>query len=316
MGRGPYTLDDFVGHKDALKPALKLMKGAMARGLPTPHMLFLGQSGTGKSLAAHTLAGQAGTETTKFVGKATPAEIAAKLAVVKTGDVIFVDECHNLENDAQELFFEIIDKRQVPGKLVPGADPAEVVPVAPSTCIFATDRPGKLINALVKRIPLTIRFKPYPLSEMKEIIARIGSRQGVLFSPQAARQLARACHGLPRRAEHHVLNLRLMVPDSEERQMGTEDVRTYLEMVKIDRDGLDELARECVRFLRKNRAASVDALAAALGIDVEHLKAQVEQPLRFRGLVDVSGRGRVLTDKGREWAAEHLKKKAKGEHRE
>jgi Holliday junction DNA helicase RuvB len=312
MGRGPYKVHDFVGQKRALAPALRLQDGAAARGEPAPHMLFTGPSGTGKSLAAMTLARRAGTEVTKFLGKATAAEIAPELARAKPCDIHFFDECHGLENDAQELLMDVIDSGHVPGKLVPGADPAGRVEIPPVTFILATDRPGKLLNPLLKRIPLPVRFKPYPADEMKEIVARIGDRRGVLLSPQAARGLARVCHGLPRRAEHHVNNLRLTFADSERRQLGLDDVRTYLGEVGLDGDGLDELAREYVRFLRRNTSASAEALAGNLGTDVEYLKSQVEQPLRFRGLVAVGGRGRVLTEKGKEWAAEALKKRKKG----
>jgi Holliday junction DNA helicase RuvB len=316
MGRGPFQVHDFVGQKRALAPALRLQDGALAREEPAPHMLFLGQSGTGKSLAAITLGLRAGTEVTKFLGRATAAEVAPRLAQMKPCDIGFFDECHNLDTDLQELLFDVIDSGQVPAHLVPGADPAGPVAVPPVTFIFATDRPGKLLNALVKRIPLTVRFKPYPTDDLKEIVARIGYRRGVLLTPQAARGLARICHGLPRRAEHHVNNLRLTIADSEQRQLSVEDVRTYLAEIGLDEDGLDDLAREYIRFLKRNRIASAEAIAGFLGTDVEYLKNQVEQPLRFRGLVTVGRGGRVLTEKGREWAAEKLKKRKKGESRE
>jgi len=315
MGRGPFQVHDFVGQKRALAPALRLQDGATARGEPAPHMLFTGPSGTGKSLAAMTLARRAGAEMTKFLGKATTAEIAQKLTQMNLCDIGFYDECHGLENDAQELLMDAIDSGHVPGKLVPGADPAGHVAIPPLTLILATDRPGKLLNSLLKRIPLPVRFKPYPVDEMKEIVARIGDRRGVLLSAQAARDLARVCHGLPRRAEHHVNNLRLTFADSERRKLGLEDVRTYLDEVGLDEDGLDEMAREYVRFLRRNRVASADAVAGFLGTDVEYLKCQVEQPLRFRGLVTVGRGGRVLTEKGKEWAAEKLKARKKGDTR-
>ena len=316
MGRPSFKAEhDFVG-QGVLRPALRLQNGALGRGEPAPHMLFEGPSGCGKSLGAHTLGVRAKTDVIKFLGKAATAEIARKVAVAKACDILFFDECHNLDNDAQELLFGVIDAGQVPAALVPGAKPDEPVAVAPLTLIFATDRPGKLLNALVKRIPLKVRFKPYELGEMTEIVKRIGSRRGILMSSQAAGHLAGVCHGIPRRAEHHVGNLRLTFDDSELRQLTVEDARTYLEEIGLDEDGLDECARDYIEFLRRNESASAEALAGFLGTDVENVKGQIEQPLRFRGLVTVGKGGRVLTERGKKWAAEkHKARKAKGENR-
>ncbi|MCE9560533.1 MAG: AAA family ATPase [Planctomycetes bacterium] len=311
MGRGAYKVEDFVGQKDALRPALSLQDGAMRRGERAPHMLFDGPSGCGKSFAANTLGTRAGTTVTKILGKATVAEIATKLVAMKAFDIAFFDECHNLDNDSQELLFEVIDSSQLAGSLVPGANPGEPVDIEPITLIFATDRPGKLLDPLVKRIPLRVRFKPYPIDEMKEIVARIGSRRGVLFSAQAAHSLAQLCHGIPRRAEHHVNNLRLTFDDSERRQMSVQDVRTYSEGQQLTVDGLDEYARDYLKHLHRVGSASVEALAGYLGTDVDNLKKQIEQPLRFRGLVTIGHGGRVLTSRGEKWAEKNVTKKAK-----
>ncbi len=315
MGRGPYQVEDFVGQKRALRAALRLQDGATMRGEPAPHMLFEGPSGCGKSMAALTLGVRAGTTVIKFNGKTSVEEIAGKLAAMKACDIAFFDECHNLPGDPQELLFTVIDANELPAALVPGAKPDEPVTVAPITLIFATDRPGKLLNALQKRIPLKVEFEPYALDEMKEIVARIGTRRGILLSAQAAGQLAQVCHGLPRRAEHHVNNLRLTFADSEQRQLGIDDVRVYLDEIGMDADGLDRSARKYLKFLRRNESASAEAIAAFLGTDIDNLKNQIEQPLRFRGLVTVGSGGRTLTEKGTEWAEQRKARQTKGDNR-
>ena len=92
MGRGPYQVCEFVGQKRALAPVLRLQDGTMARGEPAPHMLFVGQSGTGKSLAAQTLGQRASTAMTKFHGKATADEMLE--AAIEAG----ADDCESSED--------------------------------------------------------------------------------------------------------------------------------------------------------------------------------------------------------------------------
>jgi Holliday junction DNA helicase RuvB len=177
-------------------------------------LLLIGPSGSGKSHFARVLAERAGAETVKFIGSAPLKEVVERLSQTKHGDVVFFDECHKLPPDVQELLFEVIDGNAIPARLLPSAAGKEPVPIAPVTLVFATDRPGKLLNALHKRIPSTVCFERYPEGEMKEIVARVAERRSLLLSPQAARRLAKACNGLPRRAEHHVQKLRLFFSDS------------------------------------------------------------------------------------------------------
>jgi len=265
-----------------------------------PHHVFIGASGLGKSLASRMLAQRAGTGMAKFRSDETQSAIVEHLCKLQPCDFGFFDEAHRLNNDAQELLYEVIDKVTVPPELVVGAASNEPVKVAPITLVFATDKPGQLMNALLKRIPTTVRFRPYPEDEMREIVARIAARRNVLLTPQAARQLARVCHGIPRRAEHRVNDVRLHFADSERRQLGQSDVLKYLRDNSIDADGLGEDEHSYLDFLSRNGSASLEALAGYLGIDQDFLKNQVEQPLRYRGLITVRSSGRMLTEAGKE----------------
>lgn len=326
MPRGPFQIGDFVGQRKNIAPLLRQQDGAMARGEPLGHSLLTGPSGTGKSLLARTLAKRGGTDLIKFVGDVSVAEVVGGLAELDPCDVAFFDEAHNLSDEVQELLFDVIDKAEVPAKhaqLLPGGKPKKLFKVAPATLVFATDRPGKLLNALHKRIVNRVHFDPYSLPEMKEIVELVASRPlpragaanrpegdedgqagslqrdgGVLLSPQAARRLAAVCNGLPRRAEHYVGQVRFHFPDAERRQLSVADVNTFLESWGIDEDGLGKQERRYVRFVSREGSASLETLASVLGCDTEYVKAQVEQPLRYRGLIRIKSSGRVLTKAG------------------
>src|SRR5262249_60269759 len=112
---------------------------------------------------------------------------------------------------------------------------------------------------------------------------------------------ARVCNGLPRRAEHHVQKVRLFFEDSERSQLRLPQIKEYLEAHGIDADGLGEEERTCLLFLAQKGSASLEALAHKLGTDPAFVRNQVEQPLRYRGLVTVRSSGRVLTPAGRKW---------------
>jgi Holliday junction DNA helicase RuvB len=300
MARPPFQIGDFVGQAAALKPVLRRQDGAMARGEPLPHHLFTGASGLGKSLAARVLAERAKTKMVKLRCDAEEGAIVEQLVGLQPSDFAFFDEAHRLRPEVQERLYEVIDHSTVPPGLAAAPAGNQPVRIQPITLVFATDRPGYLLAALFKRIPVTVLFRAYPEREMREIVARIAARRSVLLSPQAMRKLAQVCHGIPRRAEHRVNDVRLYFPDSERRQLRQADIKTYLRGNRIDADGLGDYERAYLDFLSRNKTASLEALAAHLGVDKAFVKYHVEQPLRYRQLITVRSSGRVLTDLGHE----------------
>jgi Holliday junction DNA helicase RuvB len=311
MARPPFHVDDFVGQRKNIAPLLRQQDGALTRGEPLSHCLFSGMSGLGKSLMARTLASRVKTNTIKFLGDVSLTQVVEGLARMREGDIAFFDEAHNLSNEVQELLFNVIDAREVPAGHAPGAKSKEPLRLA-VTLIFATDRPGKLLTALLRRIGIRVHFAPYPEAELKEIVERVADRRGLLFSPQSARRLARMCNGLPRRAEHLVTQIRHHFPDAEQRKFTVSDVVSFLREWGIDRHGLGRQERRYLRFIAQNGAASLETLASYLGLDLQYVKGQVEQPLRYRGLLRITSSGRVLTRRGQtlvgRWRSAHLRK--------
>jgi Holliday junction DNA helicase RuvB len=300
LSRPPFQIFEFVGQREAMLPVLREQDGAQTRGEPLPPLLFTGASGSGKSLAARMLSKRVGTNIEKFNGAESVEGVAERLRTMKLCDVALFDECHRLSDDVQEMLYAVIDSSKIPAKLTK-ARSQEDITITPITLIFATDQPGRLLNALHKRIPTTVRFKPYRDEEMKEIVSRVAKRRGVLLSAQAAGRVARVCNGLPRRADHHVQRIRLNFEDSERRQLGLSDVQEYLAARGIDADGLGPDERDYLQFLGQNGSASLEALAGHLGVDAEFIRTQVEQPLRYRRLITVQSSGRVLTPDGQKW---------------
>jgi Holliday junction resolvasome RuvABC ATP-dependent DNA helicase subunit len=110
--------------------------------------------------------------------------------------------------------------------------------------------------------------------------------------------VAGVCNGLPRRAEHYVGQVRHHFPDAERRQLTVGDVNEFLSDWGIDEDCLGKQERRYMRFVSRNESASLDSLAAHLGCDPDYVRSQIEQPLRYRGLIRIKSSGRVLTKAG------------------
>src|SRR5260370_25095387 len=151
------------------------------------------------------------------------------------------------------------------------------------------------MDALHKRIPLRVSLGPYPNSELKEIVETMAEREDLLITPQAARLIASVSSGLPRRARHHLQNLKVFCCDSERRQLGLSDVREFLRASGVDETGLDQMGQRYLAELARRKAASVESLALILGTDPEYVKRWVEGPLVRQGLVPITSDRRSRT---------------------
>jgi len=266
--------------------------------------MLWGPSGIGKTMLAEAIAGKYGTSLIRIAGYMSVVEIIAKLMSAQAFDFIFVDEAHGMKPSAQELLYGVIDKSRVPNLYQSkdaGTEKHEPDEIEIQRCsiIAASDQPGLLLNALRKRFALQMKLDAYSHKELKEIVDRQAADMGLLVSPQAAKLVAQVSAGLPRKAKHHLQNLRYHFPWSESRQIGRTDVCEFLREFEIDRKGLGSDEREYLRFLQEQGSASLGSLAQALGTDTGFVLQQIEAPLVHMRFITIGHAGRTLTPAGR-----------------
>jgi Holliday junction DNA helicase RuvB len=317
MPRPAPRFRNFIGHRRIVALLRRQLEGAQARGEPFPHTLLHGPSGVGKSLLAGALAAEMGTGIVEAMGYDDRPTLVKKLARLRPHDFLLVDECHRLGPLEQELLCEAIDGDRLPSasrrRGEPKADGDEEAGLPPWTVILVTDQPGRLLDALRKRVVITQCLSHYPEKELKEIVEVLASRADLLLSPQSAWLIARVAGGLPRRARHLLQNLRLYFPDAESRQLGLEQIRQFLAADGIDRAGLGRLERHYLRAIARLDGASLESIGLMLGCDPAYVRREIEPMLVWRGLVRIAPSGRQLTAAGQEWV--HRRKPADSSHR-
>ena len=294
----PLTFHGFIGQGKAVNVIRKHAAGCKANGKSFPHTLLSGCSGFGKTELAQALAKEMNVNIHKVIAD-TSLNMQELIASIRSYEIVFIDEAHALKKDDQESLFPIVDTQPASNKVVGAASHVGSEQRPEITVIFATDQPGRLVNALNKRIPLKLALVPYSEEEMVEIIAKMATMNEILLTAQARRALAQCSQGNPRIARHHI---RLLITHCEALNGGrieTPDVTKYL-----DDHGYDEHHRDVsqLQYLKSLSAmggtASVDTLASQLGIDGLYLERQTEPFLLRNGWVSKSSRGRTITALG------------------
>jgi Holliday junction resolvasome RuvABC ATP-dependent DNA helicase subunit len=298
-------LGNFFGQETLVKSLQQDVIGATAKREPMLPLLITGESGTGKNTLIDALADFAKVHLFCLVGKVTPESIVQVLHNVELRDFLFFDECHNLPHESQEFLYQLIDA--VKG-VYAQADKTAKLPGSDFTFpaisfIFATDQPGKLLNALHRRIAPNIQtLRPYSDADIKAILRASAAKWGILLPADGEGFLVNAAHGIPGVADNLVQGLRHF---SKSHDPDIACVRTFLSGRGIWPDsGFNKLHREYLKVLHTAKATSLDKMALQLGFDEDYITRQVEKPLFRRGYIKTGTRGRELTEKGTKYCVQ------------
>ncbi len=299
----------FYGQEQVVAFLNKQLQGAKALGKPMPHLLIGGSSGMGKTKLASSLAKEYGSTYHRVLGKPSPRQICDYIVHLEAGDFLFLDESHALKRDAQELLFELIDAGKVKD-LFQGQDPQDInvkrdkqgkLLAQPCTVILATDQPGKLLEALLRRVKHRVVLSMYAEDELEEIGRATASKIGIVVSDLAMKRIALAGQGQPRRMEQILEGIQLCFYKNPKRQIKTEHVKEYLDSAGIDSEGIDHIQQLYLRCLGRLGQTGLETIGHQLDSDIDYVKSQVEPGLKRKGFVVITKAGRELTPDGRQW---------------
>jgi Holliday junction DNA helicase RuvB len=304
----PRTLDEFVGQDGVREQLAVSVQATAARGEALDHVLLSGPPGLGKTSLAQILAEELGV---RFVQTAGPAlerkgDVAALLTALEPRSVFFVDEIHRLPRALEETFYPAMEDRRLPITIGQGAG-AKVVTLdlPPFTLIGATTRAGLLTTPLRDRFGIQHRLEAYGADDLARIVRRSAAILGVTLDEGGAWAIAARSRGTPRVANRLLKRVRDW---AEVRGSGVVDrdaADAALELLEIDRLGLDRLDREileavCVRF--GGGPVGLSTLAIAVGEEADTVEDVYEPYLLQCGLLQRTPRGRAATAR----AYEHL----------
>lgn len=305
----PITLDEYVG-QSAIKENLKVfIKAALERKETLDHVLLYGPPGLGKTTLAHVIAHEMRGNIKVVNGPSIEksGDLAAILATLSPGDVLFIDEIHRLPRVVEEVLYSAMEDFSI--SLVVGKDTGARsinIDLPPFTLVGATTRAGDLSSPLRDRFGIVSKLEYYTLDELSAIVKRTSRVFGMDIDDVAKVEVAKRSRGTPRIANRLYRRIRDFATVKGLRTIDLDTTISSLNALKVDELGLDDVDLAYLKGIIerfKGGPVGVEAIALAIGEEVTTLEDVYEPYLLQIGMINRTQRGRVAT----ELAYKHLK---------
>jgi Holliday junction DNA helicase RuvB len=307
----PSNWSDYIGQEKIKKNLDLILKAAKKRNESIDHLLFYGPTGLGKTTLATLVAKEMGAnlKITSGPNIQKVGELVAVLSSLEDKDILFIDECHRLNRQIEEVLYPAMDSYKLHLIIGKGLGSRMIsLDLPPFTLIAATTKPNLLSNPLRSRFGAIFQFDYYTFQEIETIIERSAELMGIKIEPNAVSTLAKVSRFTPRIANRLLKRVRDFVQVNNLKIIDEEAVNKTLKFLEIDFLGLEPAERRLLEVMIKNfnnRPVGLNTLAATLGEDKGVIEEVYEPYLIKIGLLERTPLGRKAT----ETAYKHLKDK-------
>jgi Holliday junction DNA helicase RuvB len=311
----PKLLTDYIGQEEVCEQMDIFISAARKRGEALDHVLIFGPPGLGKTTLSHIIANEMQVSLRQTSGPVLEkaGDLAAILTNLEAHDVLFIDEIHRLSPVVEEILYPALEDYQLDIMIGDGPSARSIkLDLPPFTLVGATTRAGLLTSPLRDRFGIVQRLEFYSAAELCQIIIRSAGLLEIRLEAEGAHEIASRSRGTPRIANRLLRRARDYAEVRADGIIDAEVARASLDMLKVDRSGLDHMDRRLILALIEKfdgGPVGVESLSAAIGEERGTIEDVIEPYLIQQGFMMRTPRGRVVTSR----AYSHLGLKHSGQ---
>jgi Holliday junction DNA helicase RuvB len=297
----PERFSDFVG-QDGIKDNLAVfVEAAKKRGEALDHILFCGPPGLGKTTLSRILASELGVgiQTTSGPVLEKKGDLAGNLTNLGEREILFIDEIHRLNRVVEETLYPAMEDFVFDIMIGDGPAARSIrLNLKPFTLVGATTRAGMLTSPLHARFGYVCRLNYYTPAQLQRIILRSAGIMEIVCEDTAALELGKRSRGTPRIANRLLRRCRDVAQVRGDGRITSAIVDKTLDMLGVDRTGLDEMDRNILRAIidhYNGGPVGVNTIAVVVGEEPDTIEEVYEPFLIQSGYLKRTPRGREVT---------------------
>jgi len=305
-----------IGHTTTKNQIRIALKAAKKLNAAPSHVLFAGVAGCGKTSMARYMSKKSGSDflqvpATDLKDYKSIMEVLENLNHVgydrmgnRIGNVkptiLFIDEIHRLPIGGQEPLGIAMEEF----KMAAGKDGlCHWVPYF--TLVGATTDDGSLSKPFRERFPMRFVFDTYPDKEMAQILGVHANLLNIEVTPKAIGEIVKRGRGVPRVAVNYLKRIRDLCLSKDGRIITHSMTLDTFEEIGIDEKGLNKVEIKILKALYDAAIPiGLENLSIMVNESAKTLSASAEPFLIREGLIIRSGKGRLITKKGKNYLAE------------
>ncbi len=299
----PRMLTDYVGQDEVCEQMDIFVSAAMKRAEALDHVLIFGPPGLGKTTLAHIIANELQVNLRQTSGPVLEkaGDLAAILTNLEAHDVLFIDEIHRLSPVVEEILYPAMEDYQLDIMIGEGPSARSIkLDLPPFTLVGATTRAGLLTSPLRDRFGIVQRLEFYSATDLCRIIMRSAGLLKIPLEAEGAHEISSRSRGTPRIANRLLRRARDYAEVKADGVITAEVAKASLDMLKVDRSGLDHMDRRLILALIEKfdgGPVGVESLAAAISEERGTIEDVIEPYLIQQGFMMRTPRGRVVTSR-------------------
>ena len=298
----PQVVEQFIGQERVKSQVRVALEACWNDSSRFPDTLSLGSPGLGKSCISSLIAKEMGTSCKEALGNnfKNISDLQSYLLHGNPGDILFIDELHELRKDLVVVLYRSIENKKLFVKSHNRKTPY-CIELSDFTLVAATTDAHRIPKALADRFKLILNFQFYTHQEIEQILRNRTAKIGWACQETLFGQIASMSRGIPRIGLRILENTRRVSRADNSDTIMPRHLKRNCQLEGLDSLGLGAEERQYLRILADHDGPlRLNTIAMSMGT-LSHNISKTIEPFLFRaGLIFKDDKGRYISSNGLE----------------